>query len=98
MTGEVGDRKHRRQSARCARDRVAERRESARCLRKARRFAGFAVLKAPDVASGLLEMGYLANADDEARLIQPRYRARLAKAIARAIDRYFHARGKAAGR
>ncbi len=85
-------------SVRFARILVDEMRKSTRFLRKSHRFAGFAVLKAPDVPSVLLEMGYLSNAEDEARLIQPRYRARLAKAIARAIDRYFDARGKTAGR
>ncbi len=85
-------------SVRFARILFDEMRKSTRFLRKSHRFAGFAVLKAPDVPSVLLEMGYLSNAEDEKRLIRPRYRARLAKAIARAIDRYFDARGKAAGR
>ena len=33
------------------------------------RFAGFAVLKAPDIASVLIEMGYLSNVQDEALLL-----------------------------
>jgi N-acetylmuramoyl-L-alanine amidase len=85
-------------SVRFARFLVDEMRESTRFLRKSHRFGGFAVLKAPDVPSVLLEMGYLSNAADEERLIRPRYRARLAKAIAQAIGRYFDALVKAAGR
>ena len=85
-------------SVRFARILVDEMRKSTRFLRKSHRFAGFAVLKAPDVPSVLVEMGYLSNAQDEARLTRPRYRARLAKAIAGAIDRYFAARPETAGR
>jgi N-acetylmuramoyl-L-alanine amidase len=85
-------------SVRFARFMVDEMRNTTRFLRKSHRFAGFAVLKAPDVPSVLVEMGYLSNAQDEARLTRPRYRARLAKAIARAIDRYFAARAETAGR
>ena len=53
------------------------------------RFAGFAVLKAPDVPSVLLELGYLSNPAEEKRLKQKSYRADLAKAALRAIDKYF---------
>ncbi|MBR9970708.1 N-acetylmuramoyl-L-alanine amidase [Magnetospirillum sp. J10] len=53
------------------------------------RFAGFAVLKAPDVPSILVELGYLSNPSEERQLRQPDYRAKLAKGISRAIDRYF---------
>ena len=53
------------------------------------RFAGFAVLKAPDVPSVLVESGYLSNAHDERMLRQPEYRIKLAEALARAIERYF---------
>jgi N-acetylmuramoyl-L-alanine amidase len=53
------------------------------------RFAGFAVLKAPDVPSILVELGYLSNPTEEKLLRQPEYRLKLAKGIARAIDRHF---------
>jgi N-acetylmuramoyl-L-alanine amidase len=53
------------------------------------RFAGFAVLKAPDVPSVLIEMGYLSNKQDERMLRDPRQRKRLAEAIRRAADRFF---------
>lgn len=53
------------------------------------RSAGFAVLKAPDVPSVLLEMGYLSNREDEKRITQPAHRARVAQAVVRAVDAYF---------
>jgi N-acetylmuramoyl-L-alanine amidase len=58
-------------------------------LRDSHRFAGFVVLKALDVPSVLLELGYLSNADDEAALSSKRHRRVVAKAIRDAIDRYF---------
>jgi N-acetylmuramoyl-L-alanine amidase len=58
-------------------------------LPRTHRFAGFAVLKAPDVPSVLIELGYLSNAADERLLLSPEHRRRLAKKIARAIDGYF---------
>jgi N-acetylmuramoyl-L-alanine amidase len=58
-------------------------------LRNTHRFAGFAVLKAPDVPAVLFELGYLSNRTDETLLRKPAQRAKLAAAIVRAIDRYF---------
>jgi N-acetylmuramoyl-L-alanine amidase len=66
-------------------------------VRKSHRFAGFAVLKAPDVPSVLVEMGYLSNSADEARLLKPSYRAELAKALAEAVDAYFERRARENG-
>lgn len=58
-------------------------------LANTHRFAGFAVLKAPDVPAVLIEMGYLSNTVDERNLRQPDYRSKLARSITRAVDRYF---------
>lgn len=58
-------------------------------LRNTHRFAGFAVLKAPDVPSILIELGYLSNRDEEKLLRNAAYRAKLAGALARSIERYF---------
>lgn len=55
-------------------------------LQNTHRFAGFAVLKAPDVPSILVESGYLSNERDEQMLRRPEYRAKLAQALARAIE------------
>ena len=58
-------------------------------VKRHRRFAGFAVLKSPDVPSVLLELGYLSNPDDARNLAQRNYRAKLGQAIVRSLDRYF---------
>ena len=62
-------------------------------LRNGHRFAGFAVLKAPDVPSVLVEMGYLSNRRDERLLSTSKGRRPIVEALARAIDRYFAERG-----
>lgn len=79
-------------SARFAALLVAELRRAGKILRKSHRFAGFAVLKAPDVPSVLVELGYLSNRYDERLLRQRAYRAKLANAILRATDKYFASR------
>jgi N-acetylmuramoyl-L-alanine amidase len=53
------------------------------------RSAGFRVLKAPDVPSVLLELGFLSNPDDEKRLTSEAWRNRTADAVADSIDAYF---------
>lgn len=68
---------------------VQEMSKSVKVVKNTHRFAGFAVLKAPDVPAALLEMGYLSNRTEEANLRTPAYRRKLADAVARAIDRYF---------
>ncbi len=51
-------------------------------------FAGFLVLKAPDVPSVLLETGYVTNRDDAEVLFSGQGRQKLADGIARAIERH----------
>ncbi len=68
---------------------VQEMKNSVEMVSNTHRFAGFAVLKAPDVPSVLLEMGYLSNRQEERLLKQKTYRRKLALATKRAIDRYF---------
>ena len=51
--------------------------------------AGFAVLKAPDVPSILVETAFISNPDEEARLRDTGYRERLVDALATGIRRYF---------
>ncbi len=53
------------------------------------RRAGFFVLLSPRVPAVLLEMGFLTNAEDAARLANPDFRARQMSATARAIGTYF---------
>lgn len=68
---------------------VDELQRETRLLRNTHRFAGFAVLKAPDVPSVLVELGFLSNREDEKMLRSEVYRKKLASAIARGIDSYF---------
>jgi N-acetylmuramoyl-L-alanine amidase len=58
-------------------------------LRTPKRAAGFVVLKAPDVPSVLIELGFLSNAEDAKRLSQRESREDIARAIAAGITRYF---------
>ena len=58
-------------------------------IKNAHRSAGFAVLKAPDVPSVLVELGYLSNPQDAKNLTSERWRKDTSKAILRAIDLYF---------
>ena len=60
-----------------------------RVLRNSHRFAGFAVLKAPDIPSVLVELGYLSNPVEEKLLTTRPHQRRIAKTITNAIDRYF---------
>jgi len=76
-------------SAGFASDIVNELESETPLLANTHRFAGFAVLKAPDVPAVLIEMGYLSNTIDEKNLRQPEYRAKLAHAISRAVEHYF---------
>jgi N-acetylmuramoyl-L-alanine amidase len=55
------------------------------------RHAGFVVLKAVDIPSVLVEMGFMSNRNDEAELRRPEHRARVAEAMKRAVDAYFAA-------
>jgi N-acetylmuramoyl-L-alanine amidase len=56
------------------------------------RSAGFRVLKAPDVPSVLLELGFLSNDEDEKELTSETWRERMAGAISDAVDSYFKKR------
>lgn len=69
---------------------VKEMSKSVKLVKNTHRFAGFAVLKAPDMPSALLEMGYLSNKTEEANLKTKSYRRKLANSAAAAIDKYFN--------
>jgi N-acetylmuramoyl-L-alanine amidase len=51
--------------------------------------AGFAVLKAPEIPSILVETAFISNPDEERKLRDPDYQRRLVEAIAAGIRRYF---------
>ncbi len=76
-------------SARMAHDVVSELRSDLPLLQNPSRHAGFVVLKAADIPSVLVEMGFMSNRADEAALRRPDHRIRVAAAMKRAIDAYF---------
>ena len=51
--------------------------------------AGFAVLKAPDIPSILVETGFISNPEEESKLKDESYQAQLADALLAGIQRYF---------
>ena len=53
------------------------------------RSAGFRVLKAPDIPSVLIEIGFLSNPDDEKHLVSDAWRDRISVSLVDAIDGYF---------
>jgi N-acetylmuramoyl-L-alanine amidase len=64
-------------------------------LQNPARHAGFMVLKAADIPSVLVEMGFMSNPQDEAALRRPDHRVRVAAAMKRAVDAYFAHAGPA---
>jgi N-acetylmuramoyl-L-alanine amidase len=75
-----------------ARNLVSHWNEAGRLNKNPHRSAGFRVLKAPDVPSVLLELGYLSNEKDAAALLKPEWRAKASAAIVRAVDAFFQPR------
>jgi N-acetylmuramoyl-L-alanine amidase len=59
--------------------------------------AGFRVLKAPDVPSVLVELGYVSNKDDLEHLQSDNWRSRTVGSVAHAIDTFFAKRLATAG-
>jgi len=51
--------------------------------------AGFAVLKAPDIPSILVETAFISNPDEELKLRSDKHQARFAESIADGVKRYF---------
>ena len=51
--------------------------------------AGFAVLKAPDIPSILVETAFISNPEEEARLNDDAYQDRMANAVTQGIKKYF---------
>jgi N-acetylmuramoyl-L-alanine amidase len=84
-------------SVQFARGLVTEMRNATRMHKDPMRSAGFRVLKAPDVPSVLVELGYVSNRGDLKSLTSEAWRNRTAASIAKAIDTYFATR-IAAGR
>jgi len=68
---------------------VGQVKTSASLLTRPWRSAGFAVLKAPDVPSVLVELGYISNPREERLLVTRDHRRKLSAAIVQAVDTYF---------
>jgi N-acetylmuramoyl-L-alanine amidase len=88
-------------SVQFARGLVGEMRNVARLHKEPLKSAGFRVLKAPDIPSVLVELGYVSNRGDLKLLTSQAWRGRTADAIMQAVDTFFTTRiagtGRAAG-
>ncbi len=68
---------------------VDEMKKKIRLVPNAHRFAGFVVLKSPNIPSVLLEMGYLSNREEEKQMWQKSYRNKLSQALVNAVNQFF---------
>jgi N-acetylmuramoyl-L-alanine amidase len=75
-----------------AKDLVADMKKVARMHKHPMKSAGFKVLKAPDVPSVLIELGYVSNSADLKQLTSGTWQSKTAGAIGRAIDTFFSTR------
>jgi N-acetylmuramoyl-L-alanine amidase len=76
-------------SGQFARQLVTELKPAARLHKNPLKSAGFRVLKAPDVPSVLVELGYVSNRQDLKQLVSDTWRSRAADAIVQAVDTFF---------
>ncbi len=78
---------------------VGTMKRSARMHKEPMKSAGFRVLRAPDVPSVLVELGYVSNKEDLQSLLSDSWREHTADSMAAAIDSYFstHLAGARAG-
>jgi N-acetylmuramoyl-L-alanine amidase len=86
---DLAQRESMNEAARLAGNLTEHLRATGSILDRSHRFAGFAVLKAPDIPSVLIELGYLSNKTEEAKLRSEAHRARMGAAIRKAVDGYF---------
>lgn len=90
---DLAQRETRSFSGRVARELVGSMKGAVRLHRTPLKSAGFRVLKAYDVPSVLVELGYLSSADDRRDLTSEAWRERVAEAMTQAIARFFAERG-----
>ncbi|WP_312796062.1 N-acetylmuramoyl-L-alanine amidase [Tianweitania sp.] len=67
---------------------VGELKQSVTMINNPHRMAGFRVLRAPDVPSVLIELGYLSNESDEKHLLDSEWRSKAAKGIVDAVVQF----------
>ena len=80
-------------SIQLAQDLVSELAHRVPMLTNSHRAAGFAVLKAPDIPSALVEIGCLSNREEERSLRVDSYQGKVAQGLVRSINEYFDAVG-----
>jgi N-acetylmuramoyl-L-alanine amidase len=85
-------------SVQFARGLIDSMRTTTRMHKNSLKSAGFRVLKAPDIPSVLIELGYVSNRQDIKSLTSADWRERTADSIAQAIDRFFTTRLAGSGR
>lgn len=86
---DLAQRETRNKSWRLAETLVGAVKKKVKLLPNTHRQAGFAVLKAPDVPSVLIELGFLSNRRDEALITSRNYREEVVNGLVRGIDAYF---------
>ena len=80
-------------SAKFAGELIPQLKKSTKLLGRTHRFAGFRVLKAPNVPSVLVEMGYMSNGKDRKMLLSVAGRYALMRRVAEAIEGFFSRHG-----
>jgi N-acetylmuramoyl-L-alanine amidase len=94
---DLAQRETRTFSNRFARLLMGEMKTATRMHKHPLKSAGFRVLKAPDVPSVLIELGYVSNKDDLEHLVSENWRSRTVGSVALAIDAFFARRLETAG-
>ena len=94
---DLAQRETRTFSNRFARLLAGEMKNTARMYKHPLKSAGFRVLKAPDVPSVLVELGYVSNKSDLEHLVSENWRSRTVGSMAQAIDAFFAKRLATAG-
>ena len=94
---DLAQRETRTFSNRFARLLMGEMKTTTRMHKHPLKSAGFRVLKAPDVPSVLIELGYVSNKYDLEHLVSENWRSRTVGSVAQAIDAFFAKRLATAG-
>jgi N-acetylmuramoyl-L-alanine amidase len=94
---DLAQRETRTYSVQFAHTLVGELRPTTRLHQHPLKSAGFKVLKAPDVPSVLVELGYMSTKDDLMHLKSPEWRSKTANSLVQAVDTFFAPRLAGAG-
>jgi N-acetylmuramoyl-L-alanine amidase len=94
---DLAQRETRTFSNRFARLLMGEMKNTVRMHKRPLKSAGFRVLKAPDVPSVLIELGYVSNKGDREHLVSENWRFRTVGSMAQAIDTFLAKRLATAG-